>query len=99
MCERNHNRESKQKLTARNREGKGGLKWTKQTEGSERGVEESSLDKDRQKDRISLSHSRGRGNKQRLQRNGDRVRDSSEKEKKKCRGSKFITKNSHGVKL
>lgn len=29
-CERNHSRGSQQKLTARNREGKG-LKWTKQT--------------------------------------------------------------------
>lgn len=97
MCERNHNRASRQELTARNREGKkvssGQSKRREAREQRRRG----SLGKDRQKDRISLSHSWGGGNKRHLQREWDRVRDSLEK--KKCRGSKFITKNSHGVML
>lgn len=89
MCERNRSRASQQKLTARNREGKG-LKRTKQTERSERVVQEDSLDKDRQKDRISLSHSRGRGNKRRLQREWDRVRDSLEKSAEAAKSSPKI---------
>lgn len=49
------------------REGKG-VKQTEQMERGKRVGREGSLDKDRQKDRISLSHSRGREKKQRLQR-------------------------------
>ena len=74
--EKNHNRGREWKLTARDREERS-LEQTKQTERSEeRAVEEVSLDKDREKDRISLSQSRGRGNKRRLQREEDRIMDS-----------------------
>lgn len=66
---------------------------TEQTQRSKRAAEEGSLDKDRQKDRISLSHSRGRGSKLRLQREWDTVRDGGGK----TRGSKGVTKNSRGV--
>lgn len=65
ICERNHGRGSEQKLTAKHREV---VKQTEQTQRSKRAAEEGSLDKDRQKDRISLSHSRGRGSKLHLQR-------------------------------
>lgn len=76
MREKNHNRGREWKLTARDREERS-LEQTKQTERSEeRAVEEVSLDKDREKDRISLSQSRGRGNKRRLQREEDRIMDS-----------------------
>lgn len=55
-------------------------------------VERGSLDKDWQNNRISLSHSRGRRNKLRLQREWDRVRGSLEKSVK---AAKFITQNSY----
>lgn len=59
MGERNHSRESQQKLTARNREGKG-LRWTKQTERSKRAVEEGSVDKETERQDLPLSFQRER---------------------------------------
>lgn len=56
FCEGNNSRGGKTKTYRKKKKGKV-VKQTEQTEGSKRTAEEGSVDKDRQKDRISLSHS------------------------------------------
>lgn len=68
------------------------VKRTEQTERNERAVEEGSLDKERQIYRISLSHSRGRWNKLRLQRNETESGDRLEKKGVEAANSSDIAK-------